>query len=342
MNWSCTLFGLEDSDLNISGNSERRNFKVLSLGFIVMIIAVFISNIYLFYLLSIPWFISCLGCLTFTLIVFCVLRFCFVSVGSNLHEKVSFKSGLFNNGNLLKFPLFLFFLFIFSVPVFTLFYHEEFNPKIDTERQLLVTEHNFQNQKTVDANVSHLKLKRDNSKIIFDSLQQLKTNCINVNELVELNVSLNFFLNKYREDSLSHMQKRKELISFYEDDLFVYEEYVASIDFPFTRFLLLLNDDSKRNGLFAFVAFLFSFLPFYIYTLCSQKFTYLTKANKRKKEFVIRNYEATNKELQKYYFSKFKYSWKPTVIYKDAPFNQTFVDSKFKEFQDFNLFDHFK
>jgi hypothetical protein len=342
MRLACSILGLEKADLMNCSSVEHRNFRWISYGFILMMCGILISNFYFFSLLGISLLGELFGALIMTFIAFCILRFSFISVGIALHENVTFKTAILNSGNLFKFPLFLFFLFVFSVPLFTLFHHSEFNHAVEVEKQSLIKEHEIQNNKTIQSNLTYINKKILNSKNQMDSLRKLRTSCTDDEENIALTVQYDAAFVHFEQDSTAYF-RRKEVLEFeYAHELGEYSLRIASIDFPFMRFLMFLNDGNKSLFLYLFIALIFALLPFYIYTMCSEHFLYLRLSNSRKKEFVINRYESMNIELKKYYLNKYNFEWDSPNTFNDPPFNQKLVSSKNKPIEDFDLFEHFK
>ncbi len=341
MRFACVLLGLESSDLKDCSSLEKRNFKVISFVFLLLILLILFSNVYFFWLSGLSYVEISMAAAVLTFVIFCTLRFLFLSVGIAIYQEITFKGAILNSSNIIRIPLFLFFIFIFLIPFLTYFHHDEYNDSIKNYKEKLLVEHEQQNDVIIASQLKQYKIKLKAEKYIIDSLQGAIQARITKDELVYCQVLLKDTRSKYVQDSIIYRAKNLALIQKYDLELKGYEEHLLNVDYPFMRFTLFIENGSKSWAIYLLTVLFFLLFPFYTYTLCSEKFSYLRVSNEKKKSFVSSNFVEMNLDCKRYLLSRFNYDYTHRPIYIDEPFNQVMIPSKYIEVIDTDLFEHF-
>lgn len=341
MRFACVLLGLESKDLQDCSSVEKRNFRIISLVFLFLILLILFSNVYFFWLSGLSYIEIAMAASVLTFVIFCTLRFLFLSVGIAIYQDITFKRAILNTSNIIRFPLFIFFIFIFLIPCLTYFHHDEYSGFIEHHKENLLLEHAEQNSVIISSQLKPYKAKLNAEKKIIDSLKGVIQVGIAKDELVYCQILLKDTRSKYFQDSIIYSSKKLGLIEKYDIELQGYKAHLSNVDYPFMRFSLYMENGAKSWSIYVLTVFFFLLFPFYTYTLCSEKFSYLRISNEKKKSFVCSNFVEMNLDCKRYLLSRFNYDYTHRSVYIDEPFNQVIIPSKYIEIIDTDLFEHF-
>ena len=341
MRLACVLLGLESSELIECSSLEKRHFRIISFVFLLLILLILFSNVYFFWLSGLSYVEISMAAAVLTFVIFCTLRFLFLSVGIAIYQDITFKLAIFNTSNIIRIPLFIFFIFIFLIPFLTYFHHDEYTDTVERFKEKLLVEHEQQNDVIIASQLKQYEIKLKAEKYIIDSLHGVIEAGLAKDELVYCKVLLDDTRNKYVQDSIIYSSKHLALIQKYDDELKGYKDHLLNVDYPFMRFSLFMENGTKSWAIYVLTVFFFLLFPFYTYTLCSKKFSYLRVSNEKKKSFVSSNYIEMKLDCKRYLLSRFNYDYRHRPVYMDEPFNQVMIPSKYIEIIDTDLFEHF-
>jgi len=355
-----SIFGVEPEHYARCGENEKRYFKIVLVGFLLINLFALISFAYFFVILTDSYVGGILLSILLTFIFYNVLRFTLLTFRLGIGEVYTWKRLLFNPSNLVRILICLLFFTAMTVPFTTMIHNRNVVSLLDIEKKELLNDYTqnrsnsvlkelkrFENQlNQYEHQIENLSQTESDKRIMVFKIKKIKAQIAKVTERKE--------------------KTEKDLLLKNEEQIKIYDSKLKEAGMPFKRFQLLFS----INGSFTMVVFLNLLLILeifmYMRLMFAKKYEYGKYALAAEKKIIETEYHNTRESIEECFKTKFKIAFKDTTyesdypefelailkkyekelkfetLFEDPPFNKTRKFKGYSELKIKSVFDHYK
>ena len=355
-----SIFGVEREHFSRCGENEKRYFKIVLVGFLLINLFALISFIYFFVILTNSYVGGILLSILLTFIFYSVLRFTLLTFRLGIGEVYSWKRLLFNPSNLLRIIICLLLFTVMSIPFTTMVNHHGVVSLLDIEKRELLNNYSQNRSNIVGEEIKRFDDQLNQYKLEIESVRKTESdNGIMVFKIDKINARMEAV-------SMNKEKAKKDLLLKVQEQIKSYDFKLKEAGMPFKRFQLLfsINGSKEMVGIFNLLLLLEIFM--YMRLMFGKKYEYGKYALATEKKIIETEYHNTLESIKTCFRTKFKNALKDTKnesdypefelailskyenelsfesLYEDPPFNKIKKFKGYTELEIRSVYDHYK
>lgn len=329
-----SIFGVEQEHYARCGENEKRFFKIVLVGFLLINLFALISFAYFFVILTNSYIGGILLSILLTFIFYNVLRFTLLTFRLGIGEVYTWKRLFFNPSNLVRILICLLLFTAMTVPFTTMVNNQSVVSLLDIEKRELLNNYSQNRSSIVSEELKRFDDQIDQYELETARVQQTESdNGIMIFKIDKINERI-AVVRKNKENA------KKDLLLKVEEQINSYDIKLKEAGMPFKRFQLLfsINGSKVMVGIFNLLLLLEIFM--YMRLMFGKKYEYGKYALAKEKKIIETEYHNTRESIKTCFKTKFNNAFKDTKYESDYPEFELAIQSKYEnEFKFVSLYE---